>query len=111
LDHMVKCLTVASNIHHTARVASSHISYAYKNIKHSLMFHCLEALECISHEIGIHLGTHLNLCFYPSAACLAGRVRCMHIHAHCSFMAWQQFNAAVDHYVAPSWYLTTYLHL
>jgi len=47
LDHVAKCLTTSSTVHHTAPVPSFHISVTYKNAKHPSTFHCLAAAECI----------------------------------------------------------------
>ena len=49
LDHVPKCLTMSSTVHHTAPVPSFHISYTYKKAKHPLTFHSLAAAESISH--------------------------------------------------------------
>jgi hypothetical protein len=49
LDHVPKCITMSSTVHHTAPVPSFHISYTYKKAKHPLTFHSLTAAECISH--------------------------------------------------------------
>lgn len=46
LDHVAKCLTMSSIVHHTAPVPSFHISFTYENAKYPLTFHCLAAAEC-----------------------------------------------------------------
>jgi hypothetical protein len=70
-----------------------------KNAKHPLMFHCLAAANADWHTLRYPPKSVLVKC---SMFAWEGPLR--ELQCHCCFMAWQLFNAAIDH-LAPWWYL------